>query len=219
MFPLYDENRSRTFPFVTLSLIVVNALVFWWEFTEGFDDRIFLEYGAVPALVLQGMRPLTLITSMFIHVDILHIFGNMLYLFIFGDNVEDRFGHARFFLLYFIFGIAGGLAHSAIVVSAGGFEQSIPTVGASGAVSGILGAYLIFYPSARIVSIVPSFFFFRLARVPAFLFIGFWFLLQILYSGGSESVAYMAHVGGFTTGLTIALAYRALNRKERTRWR
>lgn len=218
MFPIYDENRSKTFPFVVLTLIAVNALVFWWEFTQGFDDSIFLLYGETPALIMHGRQLISVITSMFIHIDILHIFGNMLYLFIFGDNIEDRFGHAKFLLLYFIFGIVGGFTHSVTAVASGGVDQYIPAVGASGAVAGILGAYVVFCPGARIVSIVPSFFFVRLARVPAFIFIGFWFLIQILYSGGSESVAYMAHVGGFITGLIIAAAYRASSREERTRW-
>ena len=217
MFPLYDENRNKTFPFVMWILIALNALVFWWEFTQGFSDRIFLVYGETPALVMQGRQLLTVITSMFIHVDFLHIFGNILYLFVFGDNVEDRFGHVTFFLLYLLFGIVGGFTHSAVAVMSGGVDQFIPAVGASGAVAGILGAYIVFYPNARIVSIVPSFFFFRLARIPAFIFIGFWFILQILYSGGSTSVAYMAHVGGFMVGLVIAIMFKAINRVKRIR--
>jgi membrane associated rhomboid family serine protease len=218
MFPLYSENRSRTFPFLIWVLIVLNGLVFWWELTQGFDDRIFLVYGETPALVLEGRQLLSLVTSMFIHVDFWHILGNMIYLFVFGASVEDRFGHVKFFLLYFVFGIAGALTHSAIAVMSGGAEAYIPTVGASGAVAGILGAYIVFYPGARIVSIVPSFFLARLARVPAFIFIGFWFILQVLYSGGSASVAYMAHIGGFIAGLVTAIAFRLLSREERTRW-
>ena len=218
MFPLYDENRSRAFPFVMWSLIAANALVFWWEFTEGFNDQIFLTYGEVPALVLQGRQLFSVITSMFLHVDVLHILGNMIYLFVFGDNVEDRFGHAKFLLLYLVFGIAGGLTHSAVSVMSGGADPYIPAVGASGAIAGILGAYIVFYPVARIVSIVPSFFFFRLARIPAVLFIGFWFILQILYAGGSSSVAYMAHIGGFAAGFITAIVFRALNRERKTRW-
>ncbi len=215
MFPLYDENRSKTLPLITLGLIAVNGLVFWWEFTEGFADRLFLVYGEIPILILQGKQLLTIATSIFIHVDFWHILGNMLYLFVFGDNVEDRFGHTKFIFLYFIFGAVGGLTHSVTAVMSGGVEQYIPAVGASGAVAGILGAYIVFFPSARIVSIVPSYFFIRLARIPAFIFIGFWFILQILYSGGSSSVAYMAHIGGFAAGLLSALTYRALNREKR----
>ncbi|MDQ1280052.1 MAG: hypothetical protein QG670_1314 [Thermoproteota archaeon] len=193
-------------------LIALNVLVFYWEFTEGFNDNIFLVYGETPALIMQGEQLSSVLTSMFIHVDIWHIFGNMLFLFIFGDNVEDRFGHVKFLILYLIFGVVGGLTHSAIAVMLGGIDQYIPAVGASGAIAGVLGAYLIFFPNARIVSIIPSFVFVRLARVPAFIFIGFWFILQILYSGGSTSVAYMAHVGGFMAGFVVAVMFKASQR-------
>lgn len=191
-------------------------MVFYWEFTQGFNDQIFLLYGETPILVLQGINLFSILTSLFLHVNFWHIFGNMLYLFIFGDNVEDRFGHGKFLLFYFLFGIIGGLTHSAIAVAGGGIDQYIPAVGASGAIAGVLGAYIVFYPHARIVSLVFAFFFVRMARVPAFVFIGFWFLLQILYSGGSSSVAYLAHIGGFITGFLIALIFRAINRGERT---
>lgn len=197
------------------TLIILNALVFYWEFTQEFDERIFIIYGETPALVMQGKQLYTLMTSMFIHVDLWHIFGNMLYLFIFGDNVEDRLGHAKFLVLYLVFGIAGGLVHSSITVTSGGYEQFIPAVGASGAISGVLGAYIVFYPRARIVSIILSYFFFRLARIPAYIFIGFWFILQILYSGGDSSVAYLAHVGGFLAGFIIAILFRATDRGRR----
>ena len=194
------------------TLIALNVLLFCWEFAEGFSDRIFLVYGETPALVMHGEQLSTILTSMFIHVDISHIFGNMLFLFIFGDNVEDRFGHIKFLLLYLVFGVVGGLTHSVIAVMLGGLDQYIPAVGASGAIAGVLGAYIVFFPSARIVSIVPSFVFVRLARVPAFIFIGFWFILQLLYSGGSASVAYMAHVGGFIAGFVIAVMFKAFQR-------
>lgn len=200
------------------TLIALNVLVFYWEFTEGFSDKIFLVYGETPALIMQGEQLSSVLTSMFIHVDIWHIFGNMLYLFIFGDNVEDRFGHVKFLLLYLVFGVVGGLTHSAITVMSDGIDQYLPAVGASGAIAGVLGAYIVFFPNARIVSIVPSFVFVRLARVPAYLFIGFWFILQILYSGGSASVAYMAHVGGFVAGFVIAVMFKASQRQGRTRF-
>jgi membrane associated rhomboid family serine protease len=204
LFPLYDENKSRTRPIVTWALIIVNGLVFYWEFTQRFDHRIFLTFGEIPALVMQGKQLHSLITSMFLHGDFWHILGNMVYLFIFGDNVEDRFGHIKYLLLYFIFGVGGGLAHSIVAVMFGGSDAFIPAVGASAAISGILGAYLVFYPRAKIVSVVPSFIFVRVAPVPAWVFIGFWFILQLLYSGGATSVAYMAHIGGFLIGLIVA---------------
>jgi membrane associated rhomboid family serine protease len=208
MFPLYDENKSRTRPIVTWTLIIVNCLVFFWEFTQRFDPKIFLTFGEIPALVMQGKQLHTLVTSMFLHGDFLHILGNMVFLFVFGDNVEDRFGHIKYLLIYFIFGIGGGLIHSIVAVMYGGFDAFIPAVGASAAISGILGAYLVFFPRAKIVSVVPSFVFIRVAPVPAWVFIGFWFILQLLYSGGATSVAYMAHIGGFLTGLIVAAIVR-----------
>ncbi len=206
MFPLYDENKSRTRPLITWALIAVNALVFYWEFTQGFAEWIFSAYGEVPALVWQGKQLYTVVTSMFLHGDFLHILGNMVYLFVFGDNVEDQFGHGKYLLIYFVFGIGGGLLHSLLAVTAGGYDALIPAVGASAAISGILGAYLVFFPRAKIVSIVPSFIFIRVAPIPAWIFIGFWFVLQLLYIGEATAVAYMAHIGGFLIGLLVAKA-------------
>ena len=191
---------------------MTNGLVFIWQLVQGFNQEIFLVYGEIPNVVLQGKQLYTLVTSIFLHGDFFHIFGNMLYLFIFGDNVEDRFGHTTYFILYFIFGIMGGLAHSVVAVLFGGIDALIPAIGASGAISGILGSYLVFFPSARIVSVVPSFYFMRLARVPAVLFIGFWFILQLLFIGDVTTVAYMAHIGGFITGLVIALIFKPRRR-------
>jgi membrane associated rhomboid family serine protease len=212
MFPLYDENRSRTRPLVTWALILVNGVVFWWEIENGFDQRLFDVFGEVPALVLQGKQLHSLVTSMFLHADFWHILGNMVYLFVFGDNVEDRFGHVTHLPLYFLFGVTGGLAHSITAVVAGGVDAVIPAIGASGAVSGILGAYLVFFPRARIMSLVPSYYFMRVARVPAAVFIGFWFVLQLLYSGEETAVAYVAHIGGFLTGILVAVLFKATRR-------
>ena len=218
MLPLYDENRSRTTPIVTWALIAANIIVFVWEITYNFDQWIFFTFGEVPYLVFRGENLYTLITSMFLHADFWHILGNMLYLFVFGDNIEDRFGHVKYLFFYLIFGIVGGLAHAFISVTEGGVGACIPTIGASGAVSGILGAYIVLFPRARVVSVVPSFFFLRLARIPAIVFIGFWFIVQLLYAGSMRGVAYMAHIGGFVTGLIMATLFRVLNREKRTRW-
>lgn len=212
MFPLYDKNRSRTRPLVTWALIILNGAVFWWELTHGFNQTILDFFGVTPIRVLQGKRLFSLFTSMFLHSSFLHILGNMVYLFVFGDNVEDRFGHVRYVLLYFVFGVIGGLSHAITAVASGGEEAFIPALGASGAVSGVLGSYLLFFPRARIVSIVPSFLLFSVASVPAWVFIGFWFLLQLLYSGGNAAVAYTAHVGGFLTGVLVALLFTLKNR-------
>lgn len=204
MFPLYDRNKTATVPVVTWALIAVNGLVFVWEALEGFDPSLFWRFGEVPALVLQGQQLYTLVTSMFLHADLFHLLGNMVYLFVFGDNIEDRYGHATYLLLYLAFGVAGGLTHSVLTVTWGGSDMWVPAVGASAAISGVLGAYVVFFPRARIVSIVPSFVFVRVAPVPAWIFLGFWFVLQLLYSGAATSVAYLAHIGGFLTGLVVA---------------
>ncbi|MFQ6075794.1 MAG: rhomboid family intramembrane serine protease [Candidatus Bathyarchaeia archaeon] len=203
MFPLYDENPSKTRPYVTWSLIALNVIVFVWWVSGGMSASVFDIFGETPAYVLRGERLYTVFTSMFLHGGIAHIFGNMLYLFIFGDNVEDTFGHGKYLILYLFFGVVGGLVHSFVTVT-----PDIPAVGASGAISGVLGAYVLFFPRARVVSIVPSYFFIRLARIPAVVFIGFWFLLQLLLSGSPTGVAYWAHIGGFVAGFIAAVLYR-----------
>ncbi len=136
----------------------------------------------------------------------------MIYLFVFGDNVEDQCGHVRYGILYLVFGVIGGLCHAITAVVSGGEAVFIPAHGASGAVSGVLGSYLLFFPRARIVSLVLSFLFLRVAPVPAWVFIGFWFLLQLLYRGSNSAVAYTAHVGGFLTGVLVALLLKLTNR-------
>jgi len=210
LFPLRDENPSSTKPIITWSLIAVNAMVFILQSLSEVGDQWALLYGEIPIFVLSGQRLYTLITSVFLHGGILHLLGNMLYLFIFGDNVEDRFGHLQYLFLYLFFGIIGGLTHSAIAMMYGESEAIIPAIGASGAISGILGAYLIFFPNARIVSIVFLGFFIRLVRLPAIIFIGFWFILQFLYGvvGATTGVAYWAHIGGFLAGFLMAVIFR-----------
>jgi membrane associated rhomboid family serine protease len=173
-------------------------------------QEIFYNYGEIPVLVMQGKQLHSIITSMFLHADLWHLVGNMVYLFVFGDNVEDRFGHTKFLLFYFIFGIVGGVTHSIVAVMFGSIDALVPAIGASGAVSGILAAYVIFFPNAKIVSIVPSFYLIRIAPVPAWTFIGFWFILQLLYSGTMTAVAYMAHIGGFITGFIIAMIFKTI---------
>lgn len=214
MFPLYDQNPTRTRPYVTWSLIVINVAVFLWQLSRGLAMEIVLEYGEIPALILRGERLHTMFTSMFLHGDFFHIAGNMLYLYIFGDNVEDRFGHVGFLILYILFGLAGGIIHSALMVLYGELNALIPAIGASGAISGVLGAYILFFPRAKIVSVILAFYFIRIARVPALLFIGFWFVLQFLYGvgGGLGGVAYWAHIGGFAAGFLAAGLHRFIGR-------
>jgi membrane associated rhomboid family serine protease len=214
MFPLRDENPTRTKPFITWIIIIITVLVFIWQYENNMNEEIIYNYGEIPILILNGEKIYTLITSIFLHGNILHIFGNMLYLFIFGDNVEDKFGHLKFLLLYFIFGIAGSLTHTYIAYISESMDLLIPAIGASGAISGILGAYIVLFPRARIISIVPSYFFIRIARIPAIFFIGFWFILQFLYGilNITSGVAYWAHIGGFISGFIIAIFYKIIYR-------
>ncbi|MCP8323226.1 MAG: rhomboid family intramembrane serine protease, partial [Candidatus Methylarchaceae archaeon HK02M2] len=158
MFPLFDENPTRTKPYITWSLILINVLVFIWQISSGSYESIILDYGEIPIFVMTGQRLYTLFSSMFLHADIFHIIGNMLYLFIFGDNIEDRFGHIKYLFLYLIFGVIGGLAHSYITLMFNGFDIFIPAIGASGAVSGVLGAYIVLFPRARVISVALLFY-------------------------------------------------------------
>lgn len=226
MFPLYDQNPSKTRPFVNWALIAVNVAIFFWEFqvTKGFSDemafsRILEKYAVIPQIIipslqllqLQDLRPL--ISSMFLHAGFAHIIGNMVFLFIFGDNVEDRFGHAKYVVLYLIFGLVGGIVHSYISYTSDGEQALIPALGASGAISGVLGSYVVLFPKARIVTLAFFGFIFRLIKIPAFFYLGFWILLQLLYGaiGSLEGVAFWAHIGGFVIGFVTGLVYRLIS--------
>ena len=207
MLPTGDDNSSRRItPLVTYILIVLNVIFFIVELNGG--DPFVMQWAFVPTRFLANpvVESPTLFTSMFMHAGLLHIGGNMLYLWIFGDNVEDRFGHVKFLIFYLICGLAAtGLQ---LVFS---LDSSIPNLGASGAIAGVLGAYLLLYPKAR-VSVLSGR---GVIPVPALLVIGLWFVLQ-LFSGigslfdtaDSGGVAYMAHIGGFVAGLVLALLLR-----------
>ena len=203
--PVRDENPPRITPFVTWILLLVNITVFFWIYFQGkaFYIKTVEEYAMVPIDILEGKNLHTMFTSMFLHAHILHLFGNMLFLYIFGDNVEDAFGHGRYLLFYFLCGIAASLTH--IVSITHPSDLVIPTLGASGAISGILGAYLILYPKARVITLVFFGWIFFTA-IPAIIFLGFWFILQWLFAvydiGGG--VAYWAHIGGFLAGMLMA---------------
>jgi membrane associated rhomboid family serine protease len=216
--PLRDVIPSRTTPVVTIALIVVNALVFAYQFTLGDAGNDFILYfGLVPA----AFSWVAVITSMFLHGGLLHFGGNMLFLWIFGDNVEDRMGHGRFLTFYLLCGIAAALAQTAMQP-----DSIIPMVGASGAIAGVMGAYLVLYPRSRIVTLVPIFMFIQLIEVPAVFFLGFWFLLQFLSGVGSVAsatgeqtggVAFWAHVAGFVAGVSGVLVFRRPER-QRVEW-
>jgi len=207
MIPLRDTLRSRSFPVMNWLIIITNVLVFLYEttLTSGQLDRLVMTYGTVPARFLTGdpQALLTLFTSMFLHGGWLHIIGNLWVLFIFGDNVEDRMGSGRYFLFYFASGIVAGLTQ--IIV---GPNSHIPAIGASGAIAGVLGAYLVLFPGARVLTLVPLFFLPWFIEIPAIIFLGFWFILQFFngvlalqMTAALGGIAYWAHIGGFLFGV------------------
>lgn len=211
MIPLQDTVRSRSLPLVTWGLIAANVLVFSLMISAGSGaERIALRFGVVPARLLAGDHPLgwmTLVTSMFLHGGWAHLFSNVLALYIFGDNVEDRLGSGRYLFLYLASGLAAGGVHILFNPT-----STIPAIGASGAISGVLAAYLLFFPTARVITLVPLFFWPWFVEVPAVIYLGFWFLSQLLNGVlsivvGAQAlggVAWWAHVGGFVAGLVLA---------------
>src|SRR6185295_13183210 len=218
MIPLRDVIPSRTTPYVTISLVVVNALVFLYELSLGDQVNEFMfSFGLVPAYFAWA----SVLTSMFLHGGFLHVAGNMLYLWIFGDNVEDRMGHGRFLVFYLLCGVAAALAQTITAP-----DSVIPMVGASGAIAGVMGAYFVLYPKSRIVTLIPIFFFFQVIEVPAILFLGIWFLMQFLSglgsivsvaSGSTGGVAFWAHVAGFVAGISGVVVFRRPER-QRVEW-
>jgi membrane associated rhomboid family serine protease len=168
---------------------------------------IFNNFTMVPAEIVRGEKLYTLFTSMFLHADILHIGGNMLFLYVFGDNVEDAFGHLRYLMFYVVCGLIADFAHILSITNSA--NLLIPTLGASGAISGVMGAYILLYPRARIETLILTFFI-TVVSIPAVFFIGFWFLLQLLYTwlDISGNVAYWAHIGGFVAGMILSLIAR-----------
>jgi len=254
MIPLRDFRPSRTFPAVTVALIVINLLVFLYQgylstqgytFNNGipwierdltppaFDLRrlssgsagaypisrsnyFIAQYGLVPGELLGGvdLPPsipfplwLTLLTSMFLHGGLMHLIGNMLYLWIFGDNVEDAMGHGRFLLFYLICGFVASFSQIALNV-----QSPVPQIGASGAIAGVLAAYFMLFPYSRVLTLIPIFFFIRLVTVPAVFLLGFWFILQLISGAGSlgatSGVAFFAHIGGFVAGGVLVFLFR-----------
>jgi len=214
MIPLRDDNPIRTRPVVTITLIVACVLAYLWQMTlPGSDGQLAVySLGLIPA-VLFGMAelpaeirtvpaPVTVVTSMFLHGGILHLGGNMLYLWIFGDNIEDRMGHARFVVFYLLCGVAAALAQALPDMS-----SVTPMIGASGAVSGVLGAYLLLYPRANVLVALPLVIVFYTFYVPAMFVLGIWFLGQLLSSVGQDAaqagIAFRAHIGGFLAGLVL----------------
>ncbi|OGW64867.1 MAG: rhomboid family intramembrane serine protease [Nitrospirae bacterium RIFCSPLOWO2_02_FULL_62_14] len=216
MIPLHDDNPTEITPMVTIALIVLCSLVFLYEVSlpEKVGEAFVFQYGAIPASIFghESDLPedavgfpitLTLLTSMFLHAGWMHLIGNMLYLWIFGNNIEDVMGHVKFVIFYVVCGIFAAMSHALTDPS-----SAIPMVGASGAISGVLGAYLLLFPRAQVLVVIPLGIFMRTMYVPAGFVLGFWFVLQLLSGGismgqGGGGVAWFAHVGGFVAGMAL----------------
>lgn len=232
MIPLKDDIPSRSYPIVTVTLIVINVIVFFFELSLGDKLEQFLRtYGVIPikyfysgirledgSVILFSLdeKIIPLFTSMFLHGGWLHLISNMLYLWIFGDNVEDRMGHFRYILFYILCGLAAAGAH--IVTNP---ESNIPTIGASGAIAGVLGGYVLLYPYARVVVVIPILFFWDIIKLPALIVLGFWFVTQIFQgtlalaveTSATGGVAWWAHIGGFVFGMIAVHIFKKKSRK------
>jgi len=224
LFPLKDSIPSRSFPFVNCLIITTNIIVFIYELSLGNKLSIFLlDYGFIPekffaplSIVSIPEKFLPVFTSMFIHGGWLHIIGNMYFLYIFGDNIEDRLGHMRYLFMYIIFGLAAVITQTVLFP-----EMNMPTVGASGAIAGVMGAYFIFFPHAYIKTLVILFIFVTIIDVPAIIFIGLWFFIQFMsgslqtMAGSSGGIAWWAHIGGFAAGFVYAACLVSKNSRRR----
>jgi len=224
--PLHDHIRRRSFWASTLAIIIINTLIFLFELSLGTPhlNAVIFEFGIIPARYtshyamrgggLEGFF-VPIFASMFLHGGWLHLIGNMLFLFVFGRSIEDRFGHLKFLVIYFASGFVAAVTH--IALNAG---SRVPTIGASGAIAGVLGAYFVSFPSARITTLIPLFIFFWKVEVPAVLLLGYWFLIQFvtgfamldIQSATQGGVAWWAHVGGFIIGLFFAAMLRPARR-------
>ena len=242
LFPIADDNQDRTTtPVVNYVLIALNILVFVFLQGLGSNEKFTYAYSTVPAeiitgrdiatrpvvvenftgqqLEMPGLQPtpipvyLTLLTSMFMHGGLAHIFGNMLFLWIFGDNIEDRLGHVRYLIFYLVCGVLAGLAHvfTTAALASGDASLLVPSLGASGAISGVLGGYLLLFPTKRVMVIISWF----VTAVPAFIAIGLWFVFQLISGLGmlgsgakAGGVAYGAHIGGFVAGLLLIKVFQ-----------
>ena len=222
MLPLKDLNKSLTTPHINRLILIANIIIFtvYWLSSQNifwssqFTNEIEQRFVMIPEQIIHGQQFYTLFTSMFMHAGWFHLVGNMLFLYVFGDNIEDAFGHVGYLVFYIISGLVATLAYivSILLVPAIG-DLAAGLVGASGAISGVLGAYIVLYPKAKIVALV----FYVILPVPAIVFLGFWFIMQWFYgffdmSGG---VAYWAHIGGFIAGMILALVFGLKRKKVR----
>lgn len=214
MIPIKDEIRSQRFAIVNYGLILINILVFGLQLMQGANLNAFVErYAMIPNQISTGLDSgdlLRILTSMFMHGGWMHLIGNMLYLWIFGDNVEDALGHLGYLVFYLMAGFLAAFTHYYFNP-----QSIVPTVGASGAIAGVLGAYLVFYPSSRVYTFIPIGFFSRLTLVPSFVVLGLWFVLQLfngfLSIGAADQggTAFWAHIGGFVFGLLVGLLFKS----------
>jgi membrane associated rhomboid family serine protease len=223
MIPIKDSPRAQRFPFVNIAIILVNALAFYFELTMGpvrleafinhfglIPARLLAVDFSAPATVVAGVIPL--ITSTFIHAGWIHIIGNLLFLWIFGDNVEDRLGHVGYALFYILCGVGAGLAHAFLTTAISG-GSAVPTIGASGAIAGVMGAYVVLYPRARVLTLVPFIFYAWFVEVPAWIYLGIWVVIQLftgvldLAGATTGGVAWWAHLGGFAVGVVLVCIF------------
>ena len=219
MIPLKDDNPTSKKPTVTYFLIILCVLVFFMEISSQSykSGELFYSYGLIPSVLMgHNQLPLdlyvlpaylTIFSSMFMHGGFMHLIGNMLYMWIFADNIEDNLGHTKFLIFYFLAGI--GAAMTQVLMDT---HSQIPMVGASGAIGGVLGAYLINHPNARVLVLIPFGFFSQLLKIRALYVLGFWFILQFISSGGG--VAYAAHIGGFVSGMILILFFNKRRKKK-----
>jgi len=215
MIPLRDDNPTKIVPVMTVGLIVLNVLVFLYQISlgPGGAEVFIYQFGAIPAVIFGSQSlpselvaipaSFSVFTSMFLHGGYMHLIGNMLYLWIFGNNIEDAMGHGRFILFYLLTGVAASMAHFFTDLN-----SEIPTIGASGAISGILGAYILLYPRAQVLVLIFLGFFIRVMYIPAGFALGFYFVIQIFqgaltFGQGGGGVAFFAHIGGFIAGLLL----------------
>jgi membrane associated rhomboid family serine protease len=216
MIPIRDVIPSRTTPYITVTIIVINAAT--WLFEVGLPRDVLPTFLQIWGVVPADFRASTLITSMFLHGGWMHVIGNMWYLWIFGDNVEDRMGHGRYIVFYLMAGAIAALGQIAIDPS-----STLPTIGASGAIAGVMGAYFVLYPRSRVVTVITLIFFWEIVEVPAIVLLGFWFLMQLLNAGaiavtanaGGGGVAFAAHVAGFVFGLVAVFFFK---KRESRAW-
>jgi membrane associated rhomboid family serine protease len=204
LIPIKDDNPHVLTPWFNYGLLLCNAAVFLYQISQPDVDTFVHAYGAIPADIMQGAHLSSLFTAMFLHGGWMHLLGNMLYLWIFGDNIEGLMGHGRYLVFYLLCGVAATMSHIAMMPSS---EE--PMIGASGAISGVLGAYLVKFPRARVLILVPIIFFLTTFRIPALFVLGFWFLTQLTNGLGifadisQDNVAWFAHIGGFVTGVLL----------------